>query len=74
MRKVLRIQYGERKTIEDTIYMHKLKVGAVVGSDFYGPCMNVASVSGFGMSIFVQHSKRKGSATTSLKQTKGDIP
>ena len=60
--------------------MSNLKIGAVVGSDFYGPCMHVTTgfycntASEFGMLTFVQHSKRKSSATPTPKQTKHDIP
>ena len=59
----------------------RLQVGRRVGTDLYGPYMNVTAscfqdyASGFGRSTFVTHSTRKGSAKTPYKKTKkGDIP
>ena len=57
----------------------RFNIGNVVGSDFYGPFMNVSAVtfvdkcSGWCKTTFVEHSKKKGSASTIYKNSKKDV-
>ena len=93
MRKSDRRQFASDEELEDSptvrvahddnavLDQDRLQVGRRVGSDLYGPYMNVTAscfqdyASGFGKSTFVTHSTKKGSAKTSYKNTKkGGIP
>ena len=93
MRKSDRRQFASDEELEDSptvrvahddnavLDQDRLQVGQRVGSDLYGPYMNVTAscfqdyASGFGKSTFVTHSTKKSSAKTSYKNTKkGGIP